>query len=124
MGLFKTDQRDELLSLDTALNERILQGDALGAFEDFYADEVVMQENDEEPTVGKTANRQRENEVFEALVEFRGASVLSQAAGENVTFSHWSMDYTHRDWGVRNYRQVAVRTWKNGKIIKEVFHYA
>lgn len=118
-----TDTNDTIAELDRQLNAAILAGNALEAFEQFYADDVVMQENDAEPTVGKDANRAREKEFFNAITEFRGAEVLATATGENVSFSHWHMDYTHSEWGDRDYRQVAVRTWRNGKIVREVFHY-
>lgn len=110
-------------ALDAELNEAILNGKGLEAFESHYAEDVVMQENDAPPTIGKSANRIREQEFFEAITDFRGAEVLATGSGENVTFSHWSFDFTHRDWGVRKYQQVAVRTWKDGKIVREVFHY-
>lgn len=110
-------------ALDAELNEAILNGKGLEAFESHYAEDVVMQENDAPPTIGKSANRIREQEFFDAITDFRGAEVLATGSGENVTFSHWSFDFTHRDWGVRKYRQVAVRTWKDGKIVREVFHY-
>jgi hypothetical protein len=35
----------------------------------------------------------------------------------------WHYDYTHEHWGVRNYVQVSVQQWQNGKIIKEQFFY-
>lgn len=110
-------------SLDAELNEAILNGKGLEAFESFYAEDVVMQENDAEPTIGKSGNRIREQEFFGAITDFRRAEVLATGSGANVTFSHWHFDFTHRDWGVRKYRQVAVRTWKDGKIVREVFHY-
>lgn len=119
-----TDTRADIGALDAELNAAILAGNALTAFETYYADDVVMQENDAEPTIGKDANRIREQEFFGAVTEFRGAEVLATGAGDDVTFSHWRYDYTHRDWGSRTYRQVAVRTWKDGKIVREVFHYA
>ena len=110
-------------ALDADLNQAILEGRGLEAFEQFYAEDVIMQENDAEPTVGKSANRIREQEFFDAITEFRGAEVLSTGSGDGVTFSHWHYDSTHRDWGVRDYRQVAVRTWKNGQVVREVFQY-
>ena len=118
-----TPTRADVRELDRRLNAEILAGRALDAFETFYADDVVMQENDAEPTVGKAANRIREQAFFAAVTEFRGAEVLAVGAGDDVTFSHWRFDYTHRDWGVRTYRQVAVRTWRDGKVVNEVFHY-
>ena len=58
-----------------------------------------------------------------AVTEFRGMELLNVAVGENVTMTHWKYDYTHRDWGVRNYTQVSVQEWKDGKIVKEQFIY-
>jgi len=105
------------------LNQLILQGKALDAFELYYHDEVVMQENENDPTVGKEANRKRELEFFESITEFRGAEVLDVAASGNVSFVKWKMDYTHKDWGSRNFTQVSVQHWKDGKIVKEQFFY-
>lgn len=93
------------------------------AFELYYDDEVVMQENAQQPTVGKAANRQREQDFFGSITEFRKASVLGVTYGDNLTSVIWEYDYTHKDWGVRNYTQVSVQHWKNGKIVKEQFFY-
>ena len=117
------DDTRSIETIDAELNDTILNGRGLEAFERYYAEDVFMQENDAEPTIGKSANRIREQEFFDAITDFRGAQVLATGSGENVTFSHWFFDFTHRDWGERKYRQVAVRTWKDGKIGREVFHY-
>ena len=45
------------------LNQMILEGKILEAFEKFYADEVVMQDNDYPARVGKEVNR-RKGPVF------------------------------------------------------------
>lgn len=113
----------QLVSKIEELNQLVLNGKALEAFERFYADDISMQENDQPPTVGKAANHAREVAFFGAITEFRGAKVLSVAAAGDKTFVEWFYDYTHKDWGVRRYHQVAVQTWKNGKIIQERFYY-
>jgi hypothetical protein len=105
------------------LNDLVLQGKALEAFEKYYHDEVIMQENESSPTLGKEANRQREIEFFSSIIEFRSARPLKITVGERVSMVHWQYDYTHKDWGVRNYSQVSVQEWKDGKIIKEQFFY-
>lgn len=105
------------------LNGLVLSGNAIEAFEKYYHDEVVMQENNQSPTVGKKANHQRELEFFGSITEFRGAKVLNLAAGENISYVTWHYDYTHKDWGERNYTQVSVQHWKDGKIVKEQFFY-
>jgi hypothetical protein len=105
------------------LNELVLQGKALEAFEHYYHDDVVMQENETTPTTGKEANRFREEAFFAAITEFRSATPLKIIAGDNTSMVQWHYDYTHKDWGVRNYTQVAVQEWKDGRIIKEQFFY-
>lgn len=102
----------------------VLQGKAMEAFEKYYADDVVMQENEHPATVGKAVNRERELEFFSKVVEFRGADVKQVAYGDDVIISEWSLDYTHADWGKRTYDQVSVQQWKDGKVVHERFYYA
>ncbi len=106
------------------LNRLVLEGKALEAFDHYYHDDVVMQENENIPTQGKAANRKREVEFYSAVKEFRGATVKKIAIGENLSMAEWHYDYTHKDWGVRNYTQISVQQWKDGKIIHEKFYYA
>lgn len=86
-----------LIEKVSALNDMILQGKALDAFETFYHDDVVMQENDNPIVSGKKANRVREEAFFASITEFRGAKPLKITVGENTTMVEWHFDYTHRD---------------------------
>lgn len=106
------------------LNNLIIQGKAMEGFEKFYASDIVMQENEMEPTVGKEENRKQEEQFFANVTEFRVAEPLNVTIGENCTMVEWHLNYTHKEWGVRNYKQVAVQEWKNNKIIKETFYYS
>lgn len=114
---------NELIEKISTLNDMILQGKALEAFEEFYHDEVVMQENDNELFIGKDLNRQREEAFFASITEFRAAKPLKIAIGENTTMVEWHFDYTHKLLGDKNFTQIAVQEWKDGKIIKEKFYY-
>ena len=105
------------------LNQLVLEGKMLDAFDLYYHDAVAMQENTMPATVGKTANRERELEFLNNITDFRGAKVLSLAAGDNVSYVTWHYDYSHKEWGEKNYTQVSVQHWDNGKIIKEHFFY-
>jgi hypothetical protein len=105
------------------LNNLVLQGNILEAFDKYYDDEVIMQENEQEPTIGKEANRRRELEFLDKVAEFRSAQVMDVAYGEDTTMVIWHYDYSHKEWGVKNYTQVSVQNWKNGKIVKEQFFY-
>lgn len=109
--------------LVTELNQMLLEGKSMDAFEKFYAENVSMQENDQQPTSGKAENRLREQRFFSEIIDFRSARLLHVTTGENVSMCQWHYDYTHRTWGRRNYTQVSVQKWENGKIISEQFFY-
>lgn len=109
--------------LDRQLNEQVLAGEILGAFDRFYADDVVMQENSAEPSVGKTVNRKREEEFVASVEQFHGARVLSTAVNGDVTLSEWELDATYKGMGRFVLAQVAVRRWRNGQVIAERFYY-
>ncbi|MBI3136989.1 MAG: nuclear transport factor 2 family protein [Sphingobacteriales bacterium] len=105
------------------LNQLILEGKILDAFDKFYADEVVMQDNNYPLREGKELNRQYEEAFVNGLTEFRGAKVISTLYSDDMAVTEWWFDYTHKEYGVRNYRQLAVQRWKNGKIVEEKFYY-
>jgi hypothetical protein len=105
------------------MTQLILGGKAMEAFEKYYHPTVVMQENETTPTMGKDANRNRELEFFNNISDFRKAEVKGIALGENLSTVIWHYDYTHKQWGVRNYTQVSVQHWKDGQIVKEQFFY-
>ena len=105
------------------LNNLVVEGKLLDAFEKYYHDEIIMQENANPPVAGKDANRKREVEFLNNIQEFRSAAVKGVAVGDDISFVIWSYDYTHREWGLKNYTQVSVQNWKDGKIIKEQFFY-
>lgn len=109
--------------LDEQLNAMVLSGQAMEGFEQFYADDVVMQENDQEPTLGKAANRDRELKFFASVEQFHGADVKASAAGDDVSFGEWELDVTFKGGSRVVMKQVSVRHWKDGKIVREKFYY-
>jgi len=112
-----------LADLDAELNQMVLSGKAMEAFEKFYDDNISMQENNEPVTVGKDANRQREIDFFGTVEQFHGAAVEASAMGDDVTFCQWMMDITFKGGTRMKMEQVAVRRWKDGKVVSERFFY-
>jgi len=110
-------------TLDQTLNDMVLSGKALEAFEQFYADDVVMQENSDEPRVGKDVNRKAEQDFFASLEAFHEGKVLASAVNGDTSFSEWFMDVTFKGGQRYKLAQVAVRKWKNGKIVHERFYH-
>jgi ketosteroid isomerase-like protein len=109
--------------LDKKLNDAILQGKAMEAFEELYADDVVMQENTDTEYRGKDFNRQREIDFFASVEAWHGGAVLAAAASGDVSFSEWEMEVTLKGVGRIKMTQVAVRRWKDGKIVHERFYH-
>ena len=112
-----------ILELDTKMNELIFSGKAMEAFEEFYAEDIVMQENTEPEYVGKAFNRKRELDFFGTVEAWHGGSVTANAAHGDVSFSESSMDITLKGVGRIQMHQVTVRRWKNGKVVHERFYH-
>ena len=112
-----------IAKLDHELNQAILSGDILNAFEKYYANDIVMQENDSEPFKGKEVNRKREEEFINSVEQFHGAKLLGEAVNGDVAFSEWEYDVTFKGGGQVKLQQVASRRWKNGQVVHERFYY-
>lgn len=110
--------------LDKQLNDMILQGKALEGFDAFYADDVVMQENNEAPRVGKAANRQFEINFFSSVENFYGMELQASAVNGDTTFGQWFMDVQLKGMPRMAMTQVSVRKWQDGKLVHERFFYS
>ena len=111
------------VTADRELNEMILNGKALEGFEQFYAEDVVMQENSEAPRAGKAVNRKFEQEFFASIAQWNDGKLVASAVNGDTTFSEWFMDVTFKNGFNYKSSQVAVRQWKDGKIVNERFFY-
>jgi ketosteroid isomerase-like protein len=114
----------DVATLDNELNQMILRGQILDAFEKFYADDVVMQENLTTPKVGKDVNRKAEQEFVGSIEQFHGAALLGSAVNGDRSYSEWEFDATYKGGHRVKLTQVAVRQWKKGLIAHERFYYS
>lgn len=114
----------DIAALDDRLNDQIRSGKLLDAFEEFYADDVVMQENSDPQVEGKDANRTRELAFVESVETFHSATLRSTAVGDDVSMSEWTFDITFKgaDQPVQ-LEQVSVRRWRDDQIVAERFYY-
>ncbi len=110
-------------ALDQKLNQAILTGKALEAFDELYADDVVMQENTAEPFVGKALNRDREVKFFSSIAALHEISLTASAVNGDVSFGEWVLDVTFQGGTRYKLTQVSVRRWKDGKVVHERFYY-
>jgi hypothetical protein len=112
-----------IAELEQKLNAAVLGGKAMEAFEELYDDNIVMQENTDAEFRGKDFNRKREQDFFATVEQWHGGRVLAQGAGHDVSFSESEMDVTLKGVGRIQMTQVAVRRWKDGKIVHERFYH-
>ncbi|WP_224994636.1 nuclear transport factor 2 family protein [Cesiribacter sp. SM1] len=102
----------------------ILQDKVLEGFDKYYHPEVIIQEDEAAPVIGKAANRNRKEVFLSSIIEFRSVRPLKVAIGEGTTMVQWYYDYTHKELGNKKYTLVAVQQWRDGKIVKEQCFYS
>ena len=105
-----------------AVIDGILKGDILGTFDLWYADDVVMSENGADERVGKAANRAFE-EAFVGGVDFHGAEVGTVLVDGDHSAVEWTFDFTPKGGERVVQKQVALQTWRDGKVAREVFYH-
>lgn len=105
------------------INEGILTGKMMEVFEELYSDDVTMQENTDAPCVTKDANRQREQGMVSAVEAWHGSKLLSSAVAGDTSFSEWEFDVTYKGAPRMTMAQVSVRTWRDGKVVRERFYH-
>ena len=106
-----------------AVIDGILAGKLLETFDAYYADDVVMSENRKDERVGKAANREYEEKFIGNVQEFHGAKVGRVLIDGDNSAVEWTFDVTFKGGNRVVMNQVAVQTWKDGKVIREDFYH-
>ena len=101
----------------------IREGRILDAINEFYTDDVAMQENDQPPTVGRTANLEREKQFINSVKEWKRFDVTAKGVGDGVTFYETIMDWVATDGTPVHVEQVVVARWQDGRITHERYYY-
>jgi ketosteroid isomerase-like protein len=112
----------EQRELVRAVIDGILNGEILETFDRYYADDVVMSENGVDERVGKAVNRDYEKQFIEN-VEFHGAEATMVLVDGGRAAIEWMFDLTPKGGARVQQRQVSLQTWRDGKVIREVFYH-
>lgn len=109
---------------DQKLNDALNNGTLLEVFRDIYHPDVVMKDRGES-WAGLDTNFEREKAFFGSITEFRGGGCRDAAVDEEagVSYNTQWFDVTLANGYVINMTEIAVRKWKDGKIIEEEFFY-
>ncbi len=102
-------------------------GDILGTFDRFYHEDVTMRENSEPPTIGKAANREREEAFLASVKEWRSLNISWSAVEGNgdsgTAFIEYDFEFVNTGGQLVRYEQVTRQTWKDGQIVEERFYH-
>lgn len=107
-----------------SLLQYIREGRIMDAMNEFYADDVVMDEPAYGKTVGLEANLKREQQFVDSVAEFTGFETPKVMIGENSSSYENSMSWKTTGGESVDVEQVAVQEWRDGKIVSERFYYA
>jgi ketosteroid isomerase-like protein len=103
----------------------IRAGRILDAMREFYAADVRMQENNNPPTVGLSANYEREEKFVAYVKQWKQFEVDAVAidAGRGKVLVQSRAEFDAVDGKTVKLDQVAVQTWRDGRIVEEKFYY-
>ena len=103
---------------------QIGQGKLMDAFEQYYAEHVVMTEPNG-TRAGKDACRKSEEDFLASVEAFHGMEIKGMAEDEDQekVLIEVNMDITFKGGHRVLMEQVAVQQWENGQIIHERFYY-
>ena len=107
------------------LQNRIATGDIMGAFEEYYADNVTVVEANGEAREGKEAQREAIQQWMGSVKAMHGGGIGSICANEETgtaTAETWT-DIEFQNGQRFRMDEVAVQKWEDGKIVHERFYY-
>jgi ketosteroid isomerase-like protein len=94
----------------------------LDAIDEFYDENVSMQDNLDPPVVGKAANRERERVFFGGITVHQNRA-LSVAVDGDQAVINWLLEFTGGDGTRYRMDQLSHQEWKDGRIVRERFYY-
>jgi ketosteroid isomerase-like protein len=97
-------------------------GQMLEAMTRYYAETVAMQENISPPVVGFTENYAREAAFYGSLKALKFTLISVVVEGDRAAIN-WVFDYTTGDGTQYRMDEIAIQTWRNGKIVHERYVY-
>jgi ketosteroid isomerase-like protein len=99
------------------------QGRIVEGIREFYADDAVMRENLNPPTVGKAANIERETGFEAYIATWHHARANAVLVDGDRAVINWDLEYTGTDGKRWHYDEIAVQRWRGDRIVDERFFY-
>ena len=116
----ETQVRD-IAQLHEQLIDYLKQGKFAEGIEDFYAHDVVAQENGNPSRTGRDALAAAEKEYLAGVTRYDGIEVFNKLVrddgdGNGLVIYECAMKWYHRDGGEVHVQQAVVEHWRDAKI--------
>lgn len=98
------------------------KGQMLEAMNRYYAETIAMQENVSPPTVGFAENYAREEAFYGSLRALKFNLVSVVVEGDRAVIN-WVFAYTTADGTSYRMDEIAIQTWRDGKVVHERYVY-
>lgn len=115
---------EDIATLEAECATKVKSGDILGALDEFFADDCVFQEGNDEPRRGKAAERAHLEGFLATVEKFNSATLHGTGVGNGVTYSEWTFDMTPKEGEHIIWNEILAHRWRNGKIVSERYYQA
>lgn len=101
---------------------QVLRGEFVEAIQDWYAEDAETRENQGPAKVGRAALIQGETELLARTLSARAELLSPPLVNGDQAALHWRFTFEGRG-GTRVMEEIALQTWKDGRIWRERFFY-
>ncbi|MCF8715080.1 hypothetical protein JM658_09615 [Joostella atrarenae] len=116
----ETEIKNALNELESLLGK----GEFLTAMDKYLDDDVVLQEANNDPKIGKEVCIIAEKELLETVSEFIRYEIKNIAVQGDISYYEAIMEFKTKDGEHHKFEQVNRTQWKNGKIINERYYHS
>ncbi len=88
----------------------------------YYHPDFVKHENENAPTIGLAQHR-KEMRQFQNSISNESATLKELIISDDMSVAEWHYQFDHKDWGHKDFMEISIQRWKDGKIIHERHHY-
>jgi ketosteroid isomerase-like protein len=110
-------------SVVNAFVARVEAGDFIGAIEDYYDAEVVTQENEATPKIGRETVLASERAFMAAMRSIVAERVAPPLIGDEHVAVRWRFTLTPREGDALTLDEIAFQTWRGDRIVAEKFFF-
>lgn len=103
------------------LDARVLSGDIIGAFDEFFADTCITHSNPQDVTRTKTQKTEALRWFFNNVGAINRIERLGSQTGDTETYSQFVFDFSDRWGNPLVFHEVIRRVWADGKVVEEQY---